>query len=202
MTATAARAMMRLAVHLLGDARRPWAQAMLAEFDIAAAEGRGLDFAAGCLGVACRLLPMQAEGRRGIATHLLALGLILPMAALLFCHAGDLSLAAIHVMIGPEAVPNPYLRSAQRAAVPGLLLLWLVLGGAHLGLAWAMVERNVRTIAAMGAVMLAATVTLATYTSILSIQDLQWVWQACAILAELGGLFAFVHWAPASAQFE
>lgn len=145
---------------------------------------------------------MQADGRRSIATHLLALGLILPMAALLFCHAGDLSLAAIHVMAGPEAVPNPYLRSAQRAAVPGLLLLWLVLGGAHLGLAWGFVERNVRTIVAMGAAMLAATVTLATYTSVLLFQDLQWVWQACAILAELGGLFAVVRWLPASAQFQ
>ncbi len=202
MIAAAARAMMRLAVHLLGDTRRPWAQAMLAEFDVAAAEGRGLGFAAGCLGAACRLLPLQADGRRGVATHLLALGLILPMAALLFCHAGDLSLAAIHVMAGPEAVPNPYLRSAQRAAVPGLLLLWLVLGGAHLGLAWALVERNVRRIAVMGAVMLAATATLATYTSVLLFQDLEWVWQACAILAELAGLFAFVRWVPASARLQ
>jgi hypothetical protein len=201
MRAAAARAMMRLAVHVLGDARRPWGQAMLAEFDVAAAEGRELGFAAGCLGASCRLLPLQADGRRGVATHLLALGLILPMAALLLCHAGDLSLAAIHVMVGPEAVPNPYLRSAQRAAVPGLLLLWLVLGAAHLGLAWALVERNTRRIALLGAVMLAATVTLATYTSVLLIQDLQWVWQACAVVAELVGIVAVARWLPASPQF-
>jgi len=76
-----ARAMMALAAHGLGEARRPWGVAMLAEFDAAADAGQPLRFAAGCLIAAIRELPRQEEGRFALASYALALGVMLPMAS-------------------------------------------------------------------------------------------------------------------------
>lgn len=143
MRAPVATALMILAARCLGKTRHQWALAMQIEFEAAAAEGKQLPFAIGCLFAACRELPAHQEGRLSLANHALALGFLLPMAAVQFLYAGGLPYSAeVHGMLDPAGSQNPYLAGAQLAAVPSLLFLWLMLGAAHLRLAWAVLERD------------------------------------------------------------
>jgi hypothetical protein len=83
MMAKLARLVLALAVQTLGTHRRPWAQAMRAEFDMAQADGTALRFACGCLLAAWRTLPCHSEGRFTLASYALCLVLLLPMGAML-----------------------------------------------------------------------------------------------------------------------
>jgi hypothetical protein len=183
------RTLMALAAGSLGESRRDWALAMESEFEVAVDEGAPLAFAAGCLTAAWREMPHYAEGRLAMANHALALGLLIPMAVLLF---GDVALlpwlltgradgsltAAVNV--------SPYVAWSRLDAVPMLLMLWLLLGMAHLGLAWAVVERDWPRVVKIAALIGAALLTLVVLTAMLLLDLGSLAPQAAAIAAELG----------------
>jgi len=165
MTLGASRAVMTLASCCLGESRRDWAQAMEAEFEEAVNEGQPLAFATGCLLTAWREMPQHQEGRLVLASYALALGLLIPMAVFSFaCALGLPQLSAgrgiLFGMTTASGEWSPYLASAQMAAVPALLLLWLLLGVGRLCLAWALVEADWSRAFNVGAMIAAVTITL------------------------------------------
>jgi len=193
MTAALARALMALACRCLGASRRDWALAMQAEFEAAREDGRPLAFALGCLIAAGRELPAHEEGRFAIASHVLALALILPVSALLlsgllgaFPHSSlSLDEAGGHI---------PILNEANLSAVPALTVLLTVLVASHLRVAWLVLERDWAGVAAVAALVTAATVTLALFTGVVFGSCAVSPSLAAALAAELIALSALARW--------
>ena len=163
---------MALATYSLGNDRREWALAMQAECEEAGAAGRQLRFAAGCLIAAWREMPRHAEGRLVLADHALALGLLIPVAFLQFACAiglsgGQSGLYGMLAMVGTE---DPYLANAQLGALPVLLVLWLLLGVAHLRLAWALLDRDWTRVVQGGSLIAAAAITLVMLVGVLHLE--------------------------------
>jgi hypothetical protein len=156
------RALVALAAGCLGERRRDWAEAMAAELDAARADGRALSFAAGCVVAALRQMPGQAEGRLHLASHALALGVLVPAAFLQFACAIGLSCGqgGLYGALGVAGAQNPMQSGAQLAAMPALLFSWLLLGIGHLQLAWTLLERDWTRVARAGALIAGASLTL------------------------------------------
>ncbi|RYD28020.1 MAG: hypothetical protein EOP89_03445, partial [Lysobacteraceae bacterium] len=74
---------MTAAIVCLGDRRREWGIAMRGEFEASIADGKPLSFAFGCLLGALRARLADPDGRLALASYGLAIGLILPLAAVL-----------------------------------------------------------------------------------------------------------------------
>jgi len=145
---------------------------MEAEYDEARAAGRQLSFAAGCLIAACREMPRHAEGRLALVHHVLALGLLVPVSFLQFACAiglssGQSGVYGVLAMVGTE---DPYLANAQFGALPVLLALWLLLGAAHLRLAWALLDRDWTRVVQAGSLIAAAALTLLTMVGMLHLE--------------------------------
>lgn len=133
MRAALARAAMAAAARCLGERRRDWAMAMKAEFEAAADDGRALGFAAGCLVAAWRGLPAHEEGRFALAGYALALGLMLPFAAMMAASVlGDF----------PASYLAADMNEGNRSATPSLALLVAALAAAQLRLAWLLLDRD------------------------------------------------------------
>jgi hypothetical protein len=202
MIEAAARAIMILAGRCLGKARHEWARAMQTEFEAAVPEGRRLPFALGCLVVACREMPKHREGRLSIGNHALALGLLVPTAAFLLVAAGRLGHSAVvYGVVDPAGSQNPFLAGGQLAAAPSLLLLWLMLAAAHLRLAWVLLERDWARVFSASAMIVAGTVTLAIYTSLLFLDDARSMQRAIVTAIELTAVFAAARWHGQSSAF-
>lgn len=142
---------------------------MQAEFEEARAAGGELPFAMGCLIAAWREMPRHAEGRLKLVDHALALGLLVPVAFLQFACAIGLSSGqggtyGVLAMISTE---DPYLVDAQSSALTALLVLWLLLGAAHLRLAWALLDREWTRVVQGAALIAAAALTLVTMVEVL-----------------------------------
>ena len=199
MTTGLARAILAVAIAKLGEHRREWACAMRGEFDAAIEDRRTLCFATGCLVAAWREMPRQAEGRFTLATYAVALCLMLPVALLQFENAaampflapgqaGSLGLLAQHSM------RDPYSAGAYLAAVPSLLVLWVLLGIGHLRLAWSLLDRDWPQAVKMGTFNVAISATLVIFTVVLFLDDAGAWWQALASAVELGAIHAFSTW--------
>ena len=200
--AAAARAIMILAARCLGKARHEWARAMQIEFEAAVPEGKRLPFAIGCLIAACRELPRHQEGRLSLANHALALGMLVPMAAIQLLHAGHLGhFAFVHGVVDPASSGNPYLADAHLAAVPSLLLLWLILSGAHLRLAWVLLEKDWARVFSVSAMIVAGTATLAIYMGVLFLHDARLVLHGVLMAIELTAVFVTARWHAQSGAF-
>jgi hypothetical protein len=187
------KAMMSLAMGCLGESRREWAFAMRGEFGAAVEEGRPLPFAAGCLMAACREMPRHPEGRLALASHALALGLLIPMAALQFvCAIGFPSApqgsGLIHGMLAAGWTQAPYLVSAQQSAVPALLFLRLLLGAGQLRLAWVLLERDWTQAFNIGALIAAVMVTLFLFMEVLFLNGLVLILQVAVLAIELSAV--------------
>ncbi len=107
MKAALSRAIMALAMCGMDESRREWSAAMRAEFDAAVPEGRSLSFATGCLVAAWREMLTREEGRYTLTNYALALGVMIPMAA---------------VQIGSALFGLPYLYPG-REVLSGALLV-------------------------------------------------------------------------------
>ena len=189
------KAVMSLAMGCLGESRREWAFAMEGEFQAAVEEGRPLAFAAGCLMAAWREMPRHPEGRLALASHALALGLLIPMAALQFACAIGLPSAPqgsglIYGMLAAGGTQGPYLVSAQQGAVPALLLLRLLLGAGQLRLAWLLLERDWSRAFNIGALIAAVTVTLFLFMEVLLLNGLVLILQVPVLAIELSAVLA------------
>jgi hypothetical protein len=170
MTLAVSRALLSLASRSLGSDRRTWAMAMEAEFEAAVDDRRPFLFALGCLFAAWREIGKHSEGRLIVATYALALGVLIPMAALQFQQAvGFLSSAEGPPFGDPSASdgPNLYLIWSQNSAIPVLLITWLLLGMAHLCLAWMLVEGDWPRIVKCGTLIAAAMITLSLFMGVL-----------------------------------
>lgn len=197
MRSSVSQVLMTLAVRSLGESRREWALAMRVEFVAARAEGEGLRFALGCLIAAWGEMPKHAEGRHVLANYAIAIGLLIPMAALLFALTVGFSSALMGERNGvllAGATQNPVLASSQISAVPCLLILWLLLGLGHLRLAWVLVERDWSRVIQTAALIGASIVTLFIVTGVLML-DLTFVsLQAAATAAELTAIVGAARW--------
>ncbi len=170
MTVAVSRALLALASRSLGSDRRTWAMAMEAEFEAAVEDRRSFLFALGCLFAAWREIGKHSEGRLIVATYALALGVLIPMAAMQFQQAvGFLSSADGPPFGNPSASdgPNLYLIWSQNSAIPVLLVTWLLLGMAHLFLAWMLVEGDWPRIVKCGTLIGAAMITLSLFMGVL-----------------------------------
>lgn len=193
MTAALARGVMALARQCLGAERGEWALAMQAEFEAACEDGKPLAFAIGCLAAAGGQMVQHGEGRRTLAGYALALSLLVPMALLYFRQALGLARLAAHAaLLAPGQ--NPYLVWSQNSAVPVLLILWLVLGLAHLCLAWDLLEGDWASVLKLGTAIGAATITLVLFASLLMLDLSPLLAQVPALAAEGALLLGAARW--------
>ncbi|MEH3040197.1 MAG: hypothetical protein PGN21_09045 [Sphingomonas paucimobilis] len=193
-----ARLLMALATCWLGEARRDWAQAMRGEFAEAADAGEGLGFAAGCLSSAARAMVAQPEGRFALATHLLAVGVLVPMAGLLIVSAAFGFPYLAFETVGAQALgsgwPQGAVHVGNRSGVPLLALLTGVTGIGHVAIAWALLERDwerVGRFARIGAAMLATTFA---FSAILFLYDPCALPQLAIVCSELALVGIAVRW--------
>lgn len=200
MTRTLARAIMALATCCLDDGRRDWAAAMRFEFEEAETDGHPLSFALGCLMAAARELLTRQEGRFTLTSYALALGVMLPMAALQF---GCALFGLPYLFPGSGGLPTALLegrahegliRGVYQAAVPSLALLLFLLGLAHVRIAWAMLERDWGGVRRLGMQALAATVTLILFMAALFLNGRQALLQGGVLTIELATVALVARW--------
>ena len=198
MTAALSRAVMSLAGRCLGTDRREWGLAMQAEFEAAVDDGKPFAFAAGCLIAAWREMAKHDEGRLVLANYALALGLLLPMAVLQFGQAIGLCIspggAAPYGVPVTGAGPNLYVVWAQNTATPVLLLLWLLLGLAHLCLAWVLVEGDWLRVGKLGALIAATMVTLFLFMGVLLLDLSPLISQVAELGVEFAAILTAARW--------
>jgi hypothetical protein len=124
---------------------------MQAEFEEAEANGQPLRFAFGCLLAAWRTMPDHAEGRYKLASHALAVLVLVPMGTLLATAA----LSGFPIVEASDGAAG-FLRGSgtfrslldpgTQCLGPAMLLLVLLLAGCHALMAWWLLERNWRRI--------------------------------------------------------
>ncbi len=190
---------MHLAARCFGESRREWAWAMEGEFAVALEDGRALPFAAGCLIAAWREMPVTEEGRFVLANYALALGVLIPMAALqCLCAIGFPDFftgpTGLYGTLAAANAQGPYWITAHMAAAPSLLTLWLLLGVAHLRLAWALVECDWPCVVSMGALMAAVTATLAVFMTVLLLDAAPVFLETITLAIELTTILAVARW--------
>lgn len=160
MSAGVAHIVMGLALRCLPQDGREWGQAMQAEFGEALRDGKPFGFALGCLAAGWLRLPFHAEGRFALASHALALGLIVPATFHLGCALSGVKLMIsgpdyYYAMLAAGGVRGKALADAYLTAAPALTLLLFLLGTAHFFIAWAILDGRWRRAAVL---WLAATV--------------------------------------------
>lgn len=200
MMAALPRVVMALATRSLGSHRREWARAMEEEFEAATEDGRALTFALGCLMAGCRELPAHEEGRFAIASHALALIVIVPAAAMMISSVltgfptsflGHFSIAGLLDLSGGQ---RPVLSDANRSAVPSLALLVLVLAALNLRVAWLMLDRDWTRLAATGALSAAGTATLGIFSAVVFVDAVAPLAQAAVLTVQLTAASALARW--------
>ena len=144
-----------MALCCLPPERREWALAMQGEFAAAAGDGKALSFSTGCLLAAWRELPAHPQGRLLVGRHALALGLLVPVSALLLSSA----------LFG-LADPGHVLNDGNRSAAPVLWQLIAAIGAMRLGVAWAMLDRDWARVAALERLSAASVVALIIFAAI------------------------------------
>jgi hypothetical protein len=202
MNVLAARILMAIATRWLSDHRSEWACAMQAEFDEAADAGAPLTFALGCLVGAWRDATSHEEGRFGLASYVLALGIVLPVTALLVASLTSgrayLSLAQVgyDVALG-SGKPSFPINYANRAGLPLMAVLTSILAIGHVYVAWAILEREWDRVARASLAGAALTLTVLLCTVILFLEDLCALPQAFAVATELVIVWCLVQWRTA-----
>lgn len=191
---------MALAVCCFDESRRAWAVAMRAEFETAAADGKPLSFATGCLAAAWRELLTREQGRFVLTNYALVLGLMLPMAAL---QIGCALLGLPYLYPGQQGLSGALLegkahealvRSVYQAAIPSLALLQLLIGLGHLRIAWVMLNRDWTAVRRLGAGALAAAATLILFMGVLFLNGIQALLQGAILVIELAIVAIVARW--------
>ena len=195
MTERLSQSLMSLATCCLGEERREWACAMQSEFQAAMDDGRQLSFAAGCFIAAWRQLPHHAEGRLILSNYFVALGALVPLAALHFLYAlglvtGQESVGSELVRIGSEDL---FVASAQLRAIPALAILWVALGIGQLHLAWWLLEGDLSRVLNGGALIAAVMLTLVLFLKVLLLDASPLLLPAAAFGLEVPLVLALVR---------
>jgi hypothetical protein len=192
----AARVLVALAARSLPPHRDAWGWAMQAELAAAEADNRPLRFALGCLWAAWRMLPSYPQGRFTLASHLLALGLLLPVATWFaaaavvgFPFAGGMGTLNVLPVGGPTL-----LNAGTQAIAPSLTLATLALAVSHLPLAWWALDRNWDRVAAVNRFAAALATTLAVVAACAALDPVRLAWPFAALASELVALLALSRW--------
>ena len=173
---------------------------MEAELEAAIDGGEPLAFATGCLATALREMPTHREGRFTLANHAVAVGLILPIGALLvsgalsgfpflFAGHGDVS----YWLIGSSG-HTPLLNAYDRGAVPALALLVIMLVVGHLAVPWFLLDCNWPRVAVLARLNAAATATLFLFTGILFLDETFMLLPIGGVALEVSAIAALSHW--------
>ena len=197
MTVAVSRALLSLASRSLGSDRRAWAMAMEVEFEEAVDDGRPLMFALGCLIAAWREIGKRSEGRLTLASYALAVGVLIPMAALQFQQAAGFLSSGEGLpfgMPGAGATLNSYLIWSQSCATPILLIMWLLLGATHLCLAWMLVEGDWPRIMKCSTLIGAAMITLSLFTGVLMLDMSPLSVPVAALAIKFAAIVAMFRW--------
>lgn len=200
MTISLSRIIMTLATASMGESRREWAMAMEAEFAAAAADDAQFRFATGCLIAAWRDMLRVEEGRFMLTSYALALGLILPMAALqvgcalfglpyLYPGGGGLAGALLE-----GRAHEHLLRSLYQSAILPMALLQLLIGFGHVRVAWGMLERDWAGVTRTGTAILAGAVTLILFMSIFFLDSRQALLLGSIVGVELAIIAILARW--------
>lgn len=191
---------MAIAGGCFGHHRRDWALAMRAELEAAVDDGQPLAFALGCLASALREMPLHAEGRFHLANHAIAVGMVIPIAALLVSGtllgfpvppAGEVGIFGWLAKGGDwPALVNV----SKQGAVPALALLGLILVAGHLLTPWYMLDRNWDRVAMLARMNAAATATLFVVTGVLFLGESYAMLPIAALAIECLPLAALSRW--------
>ena len=200
MTVSVARAVMAFADGCLGRDRRDWARAMRAELETAIDDGKPLAFAAGCLASALREMPTHDEGRFSLASYAAAVGLIIPIGALLASGAlsGFPFLSSGHAdvsgwLIGSRG-QTPLLNAYDRGAVPALALLVLTLVAGHLAIPWFLLDRDWARVSFLLRLNAAATATLFLFIGILFLDETCMLLPIAGLAVEASAVVVLFRW--------
>lgn len=197
------RAMMTLNAACLGAERTEWAAAMHAEFEEAVDADEPFRFALGCLSSAVPGLFTREEGRRAVARHVLATGILLPMAVLILMSVAQgfpyLTTDVIEPGHTGDIGPVLSITAANRAGLPLLALLTTAIGLGHLAIAWALLERDWPMVAKLGQVGAALLVSMLIFAAILSMGDPRALPQAIIIALELATVWSVARWQESQA---
>ena len=205
MSAGVAHIVMSLALRCVPRDGHEWGRAMEAEFDEALRDGKSFGFAVGCLIAGWRRLPFHADGRFALANHALALGLLVPVATFhLGCALSGVKLLIsghdhYHAALAAGGIRGQALADAYLAATPALTVLLLLLGSAHLLIAWAILDGRWRRAAVLwlAAVVIAAAILGIAVTTIPGAGGIAIQFAALAI--ELAAIPLLVMWQNARA---
>ena len=191
---------MEVAMRCFGDHRRDWALAMHGEFEAALEDGRPLGFAVGCLAAAWRDMPAHPQGRFTLANQGLALGLIVPLAALCLWSAllgypylafGDVGMRGF---LAGASRQLPLLNDGDWAIAPPLTLLVLALAASQLLLAWFVVERDWARVAAAQRFNAAGLTTLVIVTAVLALDMVRMLQPLALLVTEVLAVEALAWW--------
>lgn len=190
------RAILTLATLCMRSRDYGWGIAMRSELEEAIADGGGLRFAFGCLVASWGRMPAHDEGRFSLTIHAFALGLIVPIGS--FQVVGLWHGFPAMLSIGDFAVPNSLqgylMTSAYQGLTPLIAVVSLVLGGAHLRLAWTLLDCDWARVEAAGAMSLAAAVTIVILIGLLDCNVGQALRQVAILLLELAIVAALARW--------
>lgn len=191
------RVVMTLAATCLGQRRRDWALAMEVEFEAVARDGRALSFSVGCLIAAWREMPAHAEGRLLLARYALALGLILPFAALLLWAAllgrPDLPHIGVLESVFGKGESAALVNDGNRAAAPVLMQLIAALAMMRLAIAWKVLDRDWPRVAALERLSAASTITLAVLAALARLDATRVALPTMALVAEVVAISALAR---------
>ncbi len=173
---------------------------MQGEFEASVADARPLSFALGCLVAAVRQMPGEAEGRFALASHALAIGLILPLAALLSAGAVlgfpylDFAHDDLFGILSIQGAPSTLLNDGNRAAASSLSLVMILLAGASVLIGWAILDRDWARVAACERFLAAAASTLTIVTALLGFDVTRLILPIMGFTTEHVAVLLLLHW--------
>ncbi len=199
MTLSLSRAILAIATACMGEDRQTWSRAMNAEYHAAAAEGQALSFAAGCLVAAGREMLTSAQGRFVLTSYAVALGIMVPMAAieigcavfgLPYLYPDQRGLSGALLVGGSH---EALLRPIYLSAIPALALVQLGAGAGHLRLAWSLLDRDWAGALRWSIWTLAAMITLVIFMGVFFLDSRQALMQGCVVGIELAMLLIIIR---------
>ncbi len=199
MTLSLSRAILAIATACMGEDRQTWSRAMNAEYPAAADEGRALSFAAGCLVAAWWQMLTSAQGRLVLTSYAVALGIMVPMAAieigcavfgLPYLYPDQRGLSGALLVGGSH---EALLRHTYLSAIPALALVQLGAGAGHLRLAWSLLDRDWAGALRWSIWTLAAMITLVIFMGVFFLDSRQALMQGCVVGIELAMLLVIIR---------
>lgn len=194
------RALVALASLSMPAHRRHWGEAMEAELEAAVDDGRPLAFALGCLAAAWRALPGFPQGRHCLASHAVAIGLVLPLAVwslwtgLLGYPYLGFGRAGIAGFLAGRSEQVPLLVDGEWSMAPALTLLVFALAAGQALLAWFLLERDWDRVAAIVRFNAATLTTLLIACALLAIADAALLLPVAVLAGETLVVLALEQW--------